>query len=110
MSRIVVLEDDLDQLEMRAMLLENLGHRVVRAATVAAAVGSLTDCDVVIMDLIPGVNDLLSVVPESTRIIVLSGRDSVNEAVAARASEILRKPCPSRTLMAAVAKWTSPSK
>ena len=104
MCRILVVEDDLDQLEIRATLLENLGHRVVRAASAAEAV---SDCDLVIMDLIPGVGDLVTSIPQSIPIIVLSGRDSVSEGIAERASEILRKPCPSRTLMAAVSKWTS---
>ena len=107
MARIVVVEDDPDQLEIRATLLENFGHKVIRAATADAA---LADCDLVIMDLIPGVDELVNGLPESTRLIVLSGRESVSEPIAARASEVLRKPCPTRTLMAAVAKWTSPSK
>jgi len=110
MCRVLVVEDDPDQLEIRATLLANVGHEVVRAATTADALRRFRDCDLVVMDLLPGVDDLIAELPDAVRVIVLSGRDSVSERIAVRASEILRKPCPSRTLMAAVSKWTSPSR
>lgn len=112
MARILLLEDDADQLELRAMALQRLGHEVIKAASAPEAISSGCDCDVLIADLLPGAEELLASVPQSTAVIVLSGRDQVSEAVARRSAAVLRKPCRSATLMEAITRalWTSPSK
>jgi len=111
MARILLLEDDPDQLEFRKLLLENAGHQVQTAVAASEAMPGAAVADVIVLDLVPGSEDLLARLPETTRVIVLSGREAVNEAVAARSACVLRKPCSSRTLIEAIGRiWTSPSK
>jgi len=103
MGRILLLEDDPDQLMIRKLLLENAGHRVRTAASVADAINE-GGCDVIVMDLVPGWEDLLAHIPDTTRLIVLSGRQIVSDQLAARSACVLRKPCPSRTLMETIGR------
>lgn len=111
MARILLLEDDPDQLEFRKLLLENAGHQVETAAEVAEALAAVDRADIIVLDLVPGSEDLLNRVPAATPVLVLSGKESVNDAVAARSACVLRKPCSSRTLLEAIGRvWTSSSK
>lgn len=103
MGRILLLEDDPDQLAIRKLLLENAGHQVRTAASVADVIAE-EGCDVIVMDLVPGWDDLLARIPETTRLIVLSGRQIVSEQLSARSACVLRKPCPSGTLMETVGR------
>src|ERR1700694_3753154 len=108
MARILLLEDDPDQLMMRKLLLENAGHQVRTAASVADAIDEggcdVNATDVIVMDVVPGWDDLLAHIPETTRLVVLSGRQIVSERLTARSACVLRKPCPSRTLMETVGR------
>jgi CheY-like chemotaxis protein len=115
MARILVVEDDAIQLEMRKQILEHAGHQVVTAQNASEALerwnGSPVELPIVLMDLrIPEPEDglrLIQAVAGAARIIVLSG-GVVDPALPV--DEFLTKPCPSRRLLAAIEKWTSPVK
>jgi CheY-like chemotaxis protein len=100
MARILLVEDDPFQSDIRSMLLEQAGHDVVTAATYEEAVERCPDCEVVVLDLIPRFAEFVDGLPPETRVIVLSGRDPGG----LRADQVLRKPCPSRTLLMAIAQ------
>jgi DNA-binding response OmpR family regulator len=108
MARILLLEDDPDQLEFRKLLLENAGHHVQTAASASEATASAAVADVIVLDLVPGAEDLLAGLPETARVVVLSGREVVSKAVAARSACLLRKPCSSRTLIEAISRISRP--
>jgi DNA-binding response OmpR family regulator len=112
MARVLLLEDDLEQLEMRALILESKGHEVRRAVSIDEAMAHSADCDVAVIDLLPGVEKLVAQLPADAGVIVLSGRDAVNVSLSARTVEMLRKPCPSKLLVETIARvtWTSGSK
>jgi DNA-binding response OmpR family regulator len=103
MARILLIEDDPDQLGIRRMLIENAGHQVQTATCVEEAMPNAEGADVIVMDLVPGCEALVADLPESVRIIVLSGREA-SEAIAARSACQLRKPCSTRILMEAIAR------
>jgi CheY-like chemotaxis protein len=111
MARILVVEDDAIQLEMRKQILEHAGHQVVAAQNASEALEQWTGCPVVLMDLrIPEPEDglrLIHAIAGAARIIVLSGGE-VDPALPV--DEFLTKPCPSRRLLAAIEKWTRPIK
>jgi DNA-binding NtrC family response regulator len=102
-ARILLIEDDPDQLGVRRMLLENAGHKVRTAASAEEAKPNATGSEVVVMDLVPGCDELLAEIPETARIIVLSGREASPE-MAARSACQLRKPCSTRVLMETIAR------
>ena len=106
MARILLVEDDPDQLGVRRMLLENAGHQVRTAACADEARSKAAGSEVIVMDLLPGCDGLVAGLPESVRIIVLSGKEA-SEAVAARSACQLLKPCPTKTLMEAIARICS---
>jgi DNA-binding response OmpR family regulator len=99
MTTLLLVDDDADQLAMRAMVLERAGYKVLVAAEVAGAL-AYCEFDVLIMDLI---EDYLSLIASigSRPIIVLTGRGTVPDLPVAR---ILRKPCPTRVLLATIAE------
>lgn len=106
MSRILVVEDDADQLEMRKLILEQAGHEVVTAQSAAQAINRLPGCQIVVMDLrLPTPEDglrLIQAASGSAKIIVLSGADAeVDLAV----DEFLIKPCSSRKLLETIARF-----
>ena len=103
MGRILLLEDDPDQLTIRKLLLENAGHQVRIATSVPDAINE-GGCDVIVMDLVPGWNLLLAHIPETTHLVVLSGRQVISEQLTSRGACVLRKPCPSRTLMETIGR------
>lgn len=99
MARILLVEDDPDQLELRKRLLENAGHYVQTAVSAEEASSAVADSDVIVLDLVPGSEHLLESLPPDTHVIVLSGRQVISEQVSARSSYVLKKPCSSRTLI-----------
>ncbi len=108
MARILVVEDDAIQLEMRQQILENAGHEVVTAQNAAEALERWPGCPIVLMDLrIPEHDDglrLIQSIAGQARIIVLSGGE-VDPSLPV--DEFLTKPCPSKRLLAAIEKWAS---
>jgi len=108
MARILVVEDDSDQLNMRKQVLEHAGHEVVAAESAAEAIERLAGCQIVVMDLqIPtreaGLR-LIQAASGSTRIIILSGAAADSELPV---DEFLTKPCSSRRLLEAIARFTA---
>jgi DNA-binding NtrC family response regulator len=103
MARILLIEDDADQLRVRGILLQKAGHEVRTAKCAEEAKSNAAGSEVIVMDLVPGCDTLLADFPESARIIVLSGREA-SEPVAARSVCQLRKPCSTRILMETIAR------
>lgn len=108
MARILVVEDDTGQLEIRKHILEHAGHEVVTAETAAAAIDRLAGCDLLVMDLqIPTPEDGLRLIQAalgSARIIVLSGAAIDQELPV---DEFLMKPCSSRKLLETIARLSA---
>jgi CheY-like chemotaxis protein len=111
MARILVVEDDPVQLEMRKQILENAGYEVVTAQNAPEALERFAGCPVVVMDLrIPEPEDgvrLIHAIAGQARIIVLSG-GQVDSTL--RVDEFLTKPCPSKRLLASIDRWISESR
>jgi len=111
MPRILVVEDDPGQLEIRQQILENAGYEVVAAQNADEALERLPGCELVVTDLrIPKPEDGLRLIQAASgvaRVIVLSG---AQPNTALHVDEFLAKPCPSKKLLEAIAKWTSASK
>jgi CheY-like chemotaxis protein len=111
MVRVLVVEDDASQLEIRRQILEHAGYEVVAAQDAAQALERWEGCSVVVMDLrLPEPEDgarLIQALAGKTRIIVLSGGQVDPELPV---DEVLTKPCPSRRLLESIGKWTSASK
>ncbi len=105
MARILVVEDDPDQLEMRKLILEQAGHSVVTAQNAADALERLPGCQLVVMDLrLPTPEDgqqLIQAASGSAKIIVLSGDAETSLPV----DEFLTKPCSSRKLLDTIARY-----
>jgi CheY-like chemotaxis protein len=111
MARILVVEDDPSQLEIRRQILEHAGHEVVTARDAAEALERWTGCPIVLMDLrIPEPEDglrLIQAIDCKARIIVLSG-GQVDPTLPV--DEFLTKPCPSKRLIESIEKWISASR
>jgi two-component system KDP operon response regulator KdpE len=111
MARVLVVEDDPSQLEIRRQILEHAGHEVVTAKDASEALERWPGCPVVLMDLrIPDPEDgvrLIEAIGGQARIIVLSGGE-VDWKLPV--DEFLTKPCPSRRLIESIQKWTSASR
>ena len=105
MARILVVEDDADQLAVRKLILEQAGYEVTGAQTAAEGIGHLEGCKVVLMDLrIPTVEEgmrLIDAASGSARIVVLSGADADG---ALPVDEFLSKPCSSKKLLETIAR------
>ena len=110
MARVLVVDDDRDQLEMRGLILENKGHTVLTASTCAEALERAPEFvpDVVVTDLmLPRVADgeamiaVLRALSPQTRIVVLSGFSGDIEVAT---DAILRKPVRTERLLATIAK------
>jgi len=103
MPRILVVEDDPTQLEMRRQILENAGYQVAGAQDASEALERWEGCSLVVMDLrIPEPEDglrLIQAVGGKARIIVLTG-GPVDPALAV--DEILTKPCPMKRLLESI--------
>jgi CheY-like chemotaxis protein len=107
MARILVVEDEIDQLAIRRQLLEHAGYEVLTAQTAADALLQLHGCQVVLMDLrIPRLEDGMALIQSATaasaRIVVLSGAESDG---ALPVDEFLAKPCSSKKLLETVARF-----
>jgi len=104
MSRVLLVEDDPDQLALRKLIFERNGYEVAAARDAQEAIEKLAGCKVVVMDLkIPATKDgleLIRVVGHSARIIVLSGAGPGDLPV----DLFLQKPCRTPVLLDAVAK------
>jgi len=104
MAQVLLVEDDVEQLDLRKIILERHGHRVAIARSAAEALERLSGCQVIVMDLrIPheadGLN-LIRAIGSSARIIVLSGGVMPELPV----DVFLSKPCSTRVLLDAVAR------
>ena len=106
MARILVVEDDPGQLEIRRMILEQSGHEVVTAQSADEALDRLPGCQLVLMDLqLPTPKDgirLVKAASGSARIVVLSGGEHQNMPPV---DAFLTKPCSSRKLLETVARF-----
>lgn len=111
MARILVVEDDTTQLDIRRQILEHAGFEVVTAQDASEALERWKGCAVVVMDLrIPEPEDgarLIEAIAGRARIIVLSG-GQVNPELPV--DEVLTKPCPSKRLIESIEKWISASR
>src|ERR1700736_1519959 len=105
MTRILLVDDDPGQLEVRRLILERSGYEVVTAGGLDEALARIEGCGVVVTDLLlPTAGDgvaLIEALRDKARIIVLSGADV---PASVHADECLAKPCPSRRLLDAVAR------
>jgi CheY-like chemotaxis protein len=113
MARILVVEDNPQQLSVRCLLLELSGHEVFPASSASDAMSLLSlHCpEVLLMDLcLPKVEDGLALLragahqPFALRIVVLSGwpEELYEKPEAALAAHILVKPVATRILLEAV--------
>lgn len=107
MAKILVVEDEADQLAIRRNLLEHAGYEVATAQSAAAALPQLAQCRAVLMDLrIPKLEDGLQLIQAasaaSLHIIVLSGAEA--DALPP-VDEFLIKPCSSKKLLETVARF-----
>src|SRR5579864_5637222 len=106
MARILVVEDDPCQLEVRRLILEQAGHEVLTAENAAEALDQLPGCRVVLMDLqLPTPDDGLNLIRAasgSARIIVLSGGEPEKMPPV---DAFLTKPCSSRKLLETIARF-----
>ena len=107
MAKILVVEDEIDQLALRRQLLENAGYDVVTALGAADALPQLQGCQAVLMDLrIPKLDDGMQLIQAAAaaavRTIVLSGAES-EQVISVDA--FLTKPCSSKKLLETVARF-----
>ncbi len=109
MTRILVVEDDLEQLAMRRQILEHAGYEVAEAQSAAEAIEQLPGAAVLVTDLrIPAAEDglrLIEAAKGSARVIVLSGAEP---EVALPVDRFLQKPCSSKKLLEAIAALAPP--
>src|SRR5690349_19257013 len=105
MARVLVVEDDPEQLQTRRMLLEHAGHAVKAAQTASEAMSQLADIDIVLMDLRSPTREdglrLIQAASGKARVIVLTGGPS--ESVAG-VDEFLTKPCSSKKLIETIGR------
>ncbi len=106
MPRILVVEDDVDQLIVRKQVLEHAGYEVVTAENASDAVARLAGCQMVLMDLkLPNPEDGMQLIQAASgcaRIIVLSGAEPEGQLPV---DEFLIKPCSSRKLLETIARF-----
>jgi CheY-like chemotaxis protein len=106
MARILVVEDDPGQLEIRKLILEQSGHEVVTAQNAGEALDRLAGCQLVLMDLqLPTPEDgmrLIRAASGAARIIVLSGGEP---QTLPPVDAFLTKPCSSRKLLETLARF-----
>jgi DNA-binding NtrC family response regulator len=106
MARVLLVEDDPDQLVIRRMILENAGHQVESASTAAQALELSGRCNVAVVDLgLPDPKDglrLIELLRDTMKVIVLSG--AKNADAAGGTVHFLRKPCSSRKLLETIAR------
>lgn len=109
--RVLLIDDDPEQLALRRRIVEHAGHTVATAADFPAA--ALHTADVVVTDLhLPGLEEGLAVVRHfagRARIIVLSGYAGDLDGLPEKAlvAAVLEKPVRSAVLLAALADSVS---
>jgi CheY-like chemotaxis protein len=112
-ARLLVVDDDPSQLELRRLLLEAAGHEVTVAQDSSEAIGCLMahPPDILLMDLrLPEVSDGLELIRSArqqavpVKIIVLSGwpSDLFDHPEAEQVDNVLTKPLRTRELLAAI--------
>lgn len=110
MARLLLVDDDPDQVEIRKLVLETAGHVVTTSANAAEAMRDFepSDPELVLMDLrLPRTEDGLGLIRDlrarssSVRIFVLSGwiDDLRRLPEGALVDQILRKPVRSQHLL-----------
>ncbi|MBM3725705.1 MAG: response regulator [Acidobacteria bacterium] len=115
MRKLLLVEDDRDQMEVRRLLFEAQGFEVETAATLETARTAAAECapDTVLMDLrLPEASQGLELVrylhtlARRPRILVLTGWPDAMRGAPEEAwvETVLEKPCPTRKLIAAVAR------
>ena len=115
MPRVLVIDDDVAQVDLRRLILEHGGHSVATAITPAAAREAFIehDPDIVVMDLhLPKTDDGLRLIRSfrrkkpGIRIVILSGdaADLNGHPELAMVDQVLKKPSRSATLLKAIAK------
>ena len=104
--RVLLIDDDPEQLALRRRIVEHAGHAVETASGAAEAQGQTAD--VVVMDLhLPGLAEGLQLIREfagRARIIVLSGYAGDLDGLPEKAlvAAVLEKPVRSAALLAAL--------
>ncbi|MDX1981891.1 MAG: response regulator [Bryobacteraceae bacterium] len=115
MAKILLVDDDPSQIELRRLLFEKAGHTVVCATGEADALPHLrtASIDVVVMDLhLPRTADGTALIRQArllapeTRVVVMSGfaEDLQERPEASMVDAVVRKPIRSQKLLATVAK------
>src|SRR5260370_1478283 len=106
MARILVVEDDAGQLEVRRLIVEQSGHEVVTAPTTAQALDRLPGCQLVLMDLqLPTPEEglrLIRAASGTARIVVLSGGEPEKMPPV---DAFVTKPCSSGELLEIIARF-----
>ncbi len=109
MTRILVVEDDPDQLHMRRLMLEQAGYAVETAQTASEALEKLAGCRLVLMDYrVPEPEDGMRLIQAAlgcARIIVLSGAPADERLPV---DEWVTKPCSSKALLETIARICGP--
>jgi len=114
MARVLLVEDDADQRELRELILARAGHQVIPASGAQEALDRLTTSpEVAVMDLsLPRPEDGRALLRElarrspATRVAVLTGRCEAlrGQPEESLAAAILEKPCPTRRLLDTIAR------
>ena len=118
MARILLVDDDPDQLEVRALVLEAEGHQVASARSRRRAVSAFrrSTPEIVLMDLrLPRTEDGVALIDElralsaTVPIIVLSGwpDDIKNHPSLPLVSEVLPKPVRTQHLLRHIRRLTA---
>lgn len=104
MARLLVVEDDPAQLDLRVVILERAGYEVVSAASAAEAMERAHGCELVVMDLVPGSEQLLKSLAPEQRVIVLSGWHAHQKPLSRPVADFLVKPCSTKELLESIAR------
>lgn len=114
MKRILIVEDDSDQLMLRKLLVERAGYMALAAASPDAALDALEKTpDAAVLDLsLPDTESGLALIaqlhdaaPELPLAVLTGWRGALaGRPEAAFVREVLDKPCPPPKLMAAIAR------
>ena len=114
MKRVLIVEDDVDQLTIRKLLVAKAGYAAVGAASSAEAILALDPMpDAAVVDLsLPKPEDGVALIGEfhqrapAMPLVVLTGWRGALEGrdEASFVSEVLEKPCPPAKLLATIAR------
>lgn len=114
MKRVLIVEDDPDQLMLRKLLVERAGYIVTGAESAAEAIRALARRpDAAVLDLsLPDADSGIALIarlhelaPEMPLLVLTGWRGALaGQPEAAFVSEVLDKPCPPPKLVAAIAR------